>query len=83
MLDKEILDKIASGLCITDKNLTVLLWNYEMERMTDLPGHEISGQKLGDFFPLFKEESILLRLGNVLEYGSPAGFLIPSTQGSL
>jgi two-component system cell cycle response regulator len=74
MLDKEILDKIASGLCITDKNLTVLLWNYEMERMTDLPGHEISGQKLGDFFPLFKEESILLRLEMSLSTGAPLVF---------
>ncbi|MBI9102429.1 MAG: diguanylate cyclase [Spirochaetales bacterium] len=74
MLNPRILDRIFSGICIVDRKLNVLVWNLEMENITGVPGQEISGKNLLDFFPGFSDESILLRLQMVLSGGAPIVF---------
>lgn len=71
MADAEILDRIATGICVTDEYLDILIWNNEMERVSGVAGHEICGKNLGDYFPLFMEESISLRLEMTLTTGAP------------
>ena len=74
MLNPALIDRISSGICLIDKDLQVLLWNASMEKMTGVSGCDISGKGLVDFFPLFKESSVGLRLKMVLSNGIPLVF---------
>jgi hypothetical protein len=70
----DILNCIAYGVCIVNKDLEVIFWNRVLHDWSGLDYSEISGKSLGEYYPAFKEKYYVNRLNDVLSGSPPALF---------
>ncbi len=69
-----VLDYIHVGMCIIDRNYTVLFWNKCMEDWTGIQKGVISGADLREYFPRFAEAKYCSRIASVFDDNAPTVF---------
>jgi len=73
-LPGNLLDLISSGICIVDRNYTVILWNEYMEEYTGIRRERILQKNLCEFFPVFDKSLYRERIDSVFEGWPPVIF---------
>jgi PAS domain S-box-containing protein len=81
-----ILDFCPAGMCLINKEFSVIYWNRQIENWTGISKESIVGHDIRDFFPKFKETYYTVRINSVFSDGPPVVFssqlhrhLFPST----
>jgi len=69
-----MLDYIHGGVCLLQKDYTVLFWNECLEDWTGISKGDIIGQEIDQFYPHLKEPKYRERFSTVFEGGPPAVF---------
>jgi diguanylate cyclase (GGDEF)-like protein/PAS domain S-box-containing protein len=62
-----ILDSIQEGLVVYDQELSYLVWNRYMERLSGLPAERVIGRGAIEVFPHLKEQGVDLVLRRALD----------------
>ena len=69
-----VLDRVPIGLCVIDRDFTVLFWNRTLEQWTKKSKKEIVGTNLKTHFPQLDAPKYQSRLKQVFNNGLPAVF---------
>ncbi|MCP4155504.1 MAG: response regulator [bacterium] len=72
----KMFDSVPHGICVVDKNYTLVLWNRVLEEWTGIPRDDILGKSLLEFFPHLSESRYKRRMDMVFQ-GSPPVFFSP------
>jgi len=67
----EVLDHVPTGICIIDRDHTVLFWNSCLEDWTGIGRQEIQGAKIGQYFPLLESPIYTIRIEGIFSGGAP------------
>lgn len=70
----EVIDHIPIGMCIINRDYTVLFWNSCMEDWTGIERNDILGGDFASYFPHFKEIRYSDRISSVFDSGAPTIF---------
>jgi len=70
----EVMDHIPVGMCIINRDYTVLFWNSCMEDWTGIERNDILGGDFTGYFPHFKEIRYSDRISSVFDSGAPTIF---------
>ncbi len=63
-----VLNAIANGLVVLDKDQRVVTWNRWMEQHSDIAQANILGQKIAEFCPEIKDSRIALTINSAIEH---------------
>jgi PAS domain S-box-containing protein len=66
-----LLDYLPLGICVLQKDFTVLFWNRRLEEWTKLPREKITGKPISKFFPNLGCTDYELMLRDIFAGGAP------------
>ena len=69
-----VLDHVPVGVCVIDKDYTVLFWNRCLEGWTGIAREYIVGTDLNSNFPCFNEPTYHMRIDGIFNVGPPVIF---------
>jgi PAS domain S-box-containing protein len=69
-----ILNHVPLGVCIIDRNYTVIFWNTVMEEWCGVTNADITGRSISSVFRHFSEPRYTSRLETIFDGGAPAIF---------
>lgn len=64
-----VIENILVGVCVLDSSFRVQLWNRGMEKISDIPRHEILGKNLFECIPVAANTGLEEQFRNVLQTG--------------
>ncbi len=72
--DDRIIDQIPVGLCVVDRELSILRWNQTLADWSGITGEDAIRSSLSDIYPHLGEPRYLRRFDEVFETGCPVKF---------
>ncbi len=74
IISDSIIDHIPLGICVIDRDLSVVAWNQTLVDWTDKTPEQTIGRKITEIYPHLDKSTYRRRFEEVLQTGCPAKF---------